>query len=146
MDLHGQKKLAAKTFNVGKKRIKLNTEKIDKLKDAITRFDIRKLEGTAVIVKQKKGVSRVRAKKIADQKRKGRKKGAGSKKGPKYSRISRKRLWINKVRIQREFIKELKEKSILSKEFYRKIYSMVGGGFFRSRAHLKLYITNKLEK
>ena len=146
MDLYGQKKLAARTFKVGKKRIKLNTEKIDKLKDAITRFDIRKLKGTAIIVENKKGVSKARSNKLKEQRKKGRKKGPGSKKGPKYSRISRKQLWINKVRIQRRFIKELKDKEILSKEMYRKIYNMVSGGFFRSKAHLKLYITTKLEK
>jgi len=146
MDLYNQKKLAARTFKVGKKRIRINTLKKDKLKDAITRFDIRKLEGTAIIVNKKKGVSRVRAEKIRQQKKKGRKKGPGSKKGPKYSRLSRKGLWISKVRIQRRFIKELKDKEILDTELYRKIYNMVSGGFFRSKAHLKLYITNKLEK
>ena len=109
MDLYGQKKLAARTFKVGKKRIKLNTEKIDKLKDAITRFDIRKLKGTAIIVENKKGVSKGRSNKLKEQRKKGRKKGPGSKKGPKYSRISRKQLWINKVRIQRRFIKEFQE-------------------------------------
>lgn len=146
MNLNNQKKLAAKTFKVGKKRIKLNPEKKDKLKDAITRFDIRKLKGTAITVESKKGVSKARSNKLKEQKKKGRKKGPGSKKGAKYSRISRKQLWINKVRIQRKLIKELKQKSILSKEFYRKIYNMISGGFFRSKAHLKLYITNKLEK
>jgi large subunit ribosomal protein L19e len=146
MNLKNQKKLAAKTFKVGKKRIKFNPEQKDKIKNAITRFDIRKLKGTAITVKNKKGVSRVRANKIKEQKKKGRKKGPGSKKGAKYSRISRKQLWINKVRIQRKLIKELKDKSILSKEFYRKIYNMISGGFFRSKAHLKLYITTKLEK
>jgi large subunit ribosomal protein L19e len=146
MDLHNQKKLAARTFKVGKSRIKLNPDKKDKLKDAITRFDLRKLEGTAIIIENKIGVSKARSNKLKEQRRKGRKKGPGSKKGAKYSRISRKQLWINKVRIQRKLIKELKQKNILSKEFYRKIYNMVSGGFFRSRAHLKLYITTKLEK
>jgi large subunit ribosomal protein L19e len=146
MDLFNQKELAARTFKVGKKRIKLNPSKQDKLKDAITRFDLRKLKGTAITVKNKKGVSTVRANKLKEQKKKGRKKGAGNKKGPKYSRISRKQLWINKVRTQRKLLKELKDKSILSKEIYRKIYNMISGGFFRSRAHLKLYITTRLEK
>ncbi|MDD4353308.1 MAG: 50S ribosomal protein L19e [Candidatus Nanoarchaeia archaeon] len=146
MDLFNQKELAARTFKVGKKRIKLNPDKQDKLKDAITRFDLRKLKGTAITVKNKKGVSTVRANKLKEQKKKGRKKGAGNKKGPKYSRISRKQLWINKVRTQRKLLKELKDKSILSKEIYRKIYNMISGGFFRSRAHLKLYITTRLEK
>jgi len=146
MDLANKKKLAAKTFKVGKKRIKFNLEKKDKLKEAITRFDLRKLKGTGIIIEQKKGISTGRLKKVKEQKKKGRRKGPGSKKGPKYSRISRKDLWIRKVRIQREFIKELKTKSILSNELYRKLYRMITGGFFRSRAHLKLYINNVLEK
>lgn len=146
MPLKSQKKLIAKTFKVGKKRIKLNPEKQDKIKEAITRFDLRKLKGTAIIVEKKTGVSRVRARKKHEQKKKGRQKGPGSKKGAKYSRIPKKELWMNKVRIQRDLIKELKIKSKITNEFYRKLYNMIKGGFFRSKVHLKLYITNKLEK
>lgn len=146
MDLNSQKKLAAKALKVGKNRIKLHPDKSDKLKEAITRFDLRKLKGTAITVDPIKGISKARTQKAKEQKRKGRRKGPGSKKGAKYSRISKKELWMNKVRIQREFIKELKSKSILSTEEYRKIYRMISGGFFRSKAHLKLHITAKKEK
>ena len=146
MNLNNQKKLAAKTFKVGKNRIKLNPKESEKLKEAITKFDLRKLKGIAITIEQKTGISTGRKKKAKEQKKKGRRKGAGTKKGAKYSRIKKKTLWINKVRIQRKLIKELKDKGKLNNEVYRKLYKMISGGFFRSKAHLKLYIISKLEK
>ncbi len=145
MKQKNQKDLIARTLKVGRKRIKLDAEKSEVLKEAITRADLRSLVGTAVKVSKKKGVSRVRVRARKAQQKKGRRKGPGSKKGAKYSRITRKELWMNKVRVQRRFLSELKEKSKVTLVQYRRLYRMITGGFFRSKAHLKLYIS-KMEK
>ncbi|VVB76580.1 50S ribosomal protein L19e [Candidatus Tiddalikarchaeum anstoanum] len=147
MSMKNQKMLIARMLKgVGRRRIKINPEKKDVIKDAITRADLRSVIGTTILIKKKTGISRGRAKIRKEQTRKGRRKGPGSKKGAKYSRISRKRLWINKVRVQREFLKNMKLKNKIKKEDYRKFYRMIGGGFFRSVAHLKLYISSKVGK
>ena len=111
MKLNKQKKLASKVFQRGINRIKFDPKKLEEIKEAITRSDIRALKITkAIKPKQKKSVSRVRARKLLEQKRKGRKTGAGSREGKKTARLTKKRKWINKVRIQREFVKTLRDK------------------------------------
>ena len=141
MKLNSQKRIAASKMKVSKKRIKFDVERLDDIKEAITKFDIISLvkEG-AIKVKQKKGVSRARAKKQAIQKSKGKRKGHGSRKGSKKTRTKKKKTWMQGVRLKRRFIKELKEKSLVNNQVYRELYRKIGGGFFRSKRHIKLYV------
>ena len=67
-------------------------------------------------------------------------KGDGSRKGTAKARTPPKRDWINKVRLQRKFLTELKIKGLISSHTYRELYLKVKGGFFRTRNHLKYYI------
>jgi len=92
----------------------------------------------AIKIKRVKGSSKLRARKRKVQKRKGRQKGPGSKKGKQRSG---KREWMNKIRVQREFLKELRDKNIIDKKVYRNLYLKSKGGFFRSKRHIKLYLT-----
>jgi len=78
------------------------------------------------------------------QKKKGRQKGEGSRKGKKKAG---KKEWMNTIRIQRAFLKELRAKKIIDKKIYRNLYLKSKGGFFRSKNHIKLYISeHKLGK
>ena len=137
-----QKKLAAKVAKKSLKKIKLDMTKYDEIKEAITRVDIKALIKSGVIsVEQDKGVSRSRAKKNRKQRVLGRKKGHGSRKGSANARFSDKRKWINKIRLQRLFLNGLKQNNKLAKEDYKNLYRKAKGGFFRSKRHIKLYIT-----
>ena len=92
-----QRKLAAKVMKCGVKRVWIadNPSVHEKVEEAVTRDDIRELVRFNGIQKiQKKGVSRGRARAIAEQKKKGRRKGHGSRKGAKGARTPKKRLWI----------------------------------------------------
>ncbi len=141
MDLSLQKRLAASVSDCSEKRIKFDNERLDEIKEAITKADIRGLiKDKAIIVKQKKGSSRFRARKKKKQKSKGRQKGFGSRKGKKKARMQQKKNWVNKVRLQRNFLSVLKDKGIITKPIYRGLYTKVKGGFFRSKRHIKLYI------
>jgi large subunit ribosomal protein L19e len=143
MKLDKQKKLAAKVFGVGKKRVTFDEDKLSEIKEAITRSDIRSLRVLKAIKKnQKNSVSRVRARKVLKQKRKGRKTGPGSREGKKTARLGRKRSWINKIRIQRSFAKELRDKKLISLSNYRLVYRRIKGGYFRSKGHIKTYLTD----
>jgi large subunit ribosomal protein L19e len=86
------------------------------------------------------GSSRVRARKTSAQKRKGLRRGAGSRKGKSSPT---KESWMIKVRAQRLFLKELKEKEHIAQDTYRSLYMKSKGGFFRSRRHIKLFIDDK---
>jgi large subunit ribosomal protein L19e len=141
MKLKLQKKLAADVLKCSKNRIALDITRLDDIKEAITKADIRSLISEGAIKKKPtKSTSRVRARKIALQKRKGRRKGLGKRKGKKTARLSKKESWINRIRTQRQFLKELKDKDIISSAVYQQLYMKSKGGFFRSKRHIKLYI------
>lgn len=148
MRLTSQRRIAAQILKVGRNRIVFDQSKLNEIKEAITKSDLRSLIGSKVIkAKAIKGVSRVRARKLKVQKSKGRRKGPGSKKGKKTARMPRKKIWTLKVRTQRKFIKLLREKKIIVPNVYRNIYNKVKGNFFRSRRHIKLYLEeHKLTK
>jgi len=141
MKLRLQKKLAAKLFKSSKKRVKFEPTVLDEIKEGLTRDDVRSMIDRGLIhLNQKKGVSRVRAKKKQAQRVKGLRKGPGKRKGTKNARTPNKGLWIIKIRLQREFLKELYDKKIITTKVYRNLYLKAKGGFFRSKRHIKLYI------
>ena len=56
------------------------------------------------------------------------------------ARLPRKKRWINRIRVQREFLSHLKGKGAIDRKAYRDIYLKSKGGFFRSKRHIKVYI------
>lgn len=141
MNLKNQRKLAARILNVGKTRIWFDPNRLTEIKEAITGKDIGSLiKDKAVQAKPKVGVSRGRARKLHEQKKKGRRKGVGSRKGKATARSNPKRGWMNRVRMQRNFLRNLKDKKYIDNSIYRMLYRKIKGGFFRSKRHLKLYL------
>jgi large subunit ribosomal protein L19e len=140
-NLDFQKKIASSVLKCSPKRIVLDSDELESIKEAITRSDVKSLisEGT-ISKKQKKGVSRARANVIKKQKAKGQRKGHGSRKGKATARTPKKETWMKKIRSQRELIKELKDSKLIDNKVYRNIYLKSKGGFFRSKRHIKLYL------
>ena len=144
VDLRTQKNVVRSLFKVGYKRIKFDTEKLSEIKEAITKKDIKGLVNKGAIkILPKRGSSRSRARKILIQKRKGRRKGMGSRKGKSNARLNSKKNWINKIRVLRRFLKKLKEKRLINNRNYKELYLKAKGGFFRSERHLKTYINER---
>jgi len=146
--MKSKKRLAAKILKVSPKKVKFNKEALGEINKAITRASIRGLIATNQITQSKKQLhSRSGARKIAAQKKKGRRKNQGSRKGTFNARLNQKKEWINRVRVQRQFIKHLKEKKVITPVNFRLIYLKIKGGLFRNKRHLKLYLEeNKLTK
>jgi large subunit ribosomal protein L19e len=139
-----QKRLAARLLKVSPKKIRLDPERLEDIKESITKLDIRGLISTKAITKSKKpGPSRSRARKKALQRVKGRQRGHGSRKGTQKTRVKKKQTWIFKIRKQRALIKELKQGEKITAEVYRTLYKKCSGGFFRSVRHIKLYVNEK---
>lgn len=144
MKLRIQKRLAAGVLNTSQSNIRFDESRLEDIKESITKIDIKSLiKDKAIWAKEKPGASRGRARKRQLQRSKGKRKGQGSRKGRATSRNPRKRLWVAHVRKQRDLIKTLKEKGILSKEGHSSLYKKIKGGFFRSERHLKGYINEK---
>ncbi|MBI2109798.1 50S ribosomal protein L19e [Candidatus Woesearchaeota archaeon] len=141
MTLQTQKRLAAQLLGIGETRVHLDPNKLEDIQKAITKKDIRHLIGLGYIKKlPETGVSRFRIRKIKAQKRKGRRKGLGSRKGGRLARTPRKRAWINTVRSQRAYIKKFRTNELITKPVYRELYKKSKGGFFRSVRHIRLYM------
>ena len=138
MELNQVKRLAAAVLKIGESRVRIKDR--EKAGQAMTRDDVRALiKQGKIIVKPVFGISKVRARKLKAQKKKGLRSGRGTRKGSKKSRTPRKKLWMRKVRALRR--KLTKTKPELKPGAYRKLYNMIKGGYFRDKGHLSLYIT-----
>jgi len=130
-----QKRVAADLLGCGVNRVRFDQERIDEIAEAITREEIRYLIKDGAIYKApEKGVSRARTR------AKKRKRGPGSRKGAKYSRVSRKEQWMAKVRAQRKRLKELRDRKLITASDYRRVYMMVKAGAFKSVAAMMEFI------
>ena len=139
-----QKRLASQIFKCSPKRVKIDPEKISDIKEAITKADIKQLISQGIIKKlPARGISRARIRMHADQKRRGRRVGPGTRKGKQTARLPRKQDWMTRIRKQREFLMELRTKELVTKEVYNDLYRKSKGGFFRNKRHLKLYINEQ---
>ncbi len=140
-DLTLQKRLAGDVLSVGPKRIRFDPARLNDIKAAITKTDIRGLVRSGVISAiPVKGVSRVRARKNAVQRSKGLRKGPGSHEGKATARAPGKDLWMAKVRAQRKFLKQLKDDGVLTPASFKQLYRRSKGGYFRSIRHIKLFM------
>ena len=132
MNLGKKRKLAMRTFNVGLERIVFLESKLDEIKDAITKQDIRDLEKSgAIIIKERKGRTKVR-------KKAGRSVGNVRKKVKK-----RKRSYIILTRKLRGHLKSIYSGGQISKGDLENMRKKIRNKFFRSKSHLKEYLGGK---
>ncbi|MEM2077682.1 MAG: 50S ribosomal protein L19e [Thermosphaera sp.] len=147
-DLSLQKRLAAEVLGVGVSRIRIDPARADDVSAAITREDIKKLikEG-AIWVEPVHGIAGVSSKVRRVQRSKGRRRGHGKRKGVKTARLEEKEAWMARIRRMRRFLRYLRDKNMIDKRTYRRLYRLAKGGAFKSLASLKLYLReNKILK
>ena len=141
MSLRSQRRLAAEILKVGLNRVWIDPDRMEEVESAITREEIRKLihEG-AIRALKKKGVSRARARIIHEKKRKGLRRGPGSRSGTRKARLPRKRMWMMRIRALRRRLRELKSRRLIVEGAYRRLYIMAKSGAFKSIAEMERYI------
>lgn len=141
MKLKVQKRLAAAVLKCSPKRVWFDEERLSDIKESITKQDLKGLiaEGT-IRLKPVKSISQGRARKKKIQKSKGLQKGHGSRKGSSHAGNPKKTEWMKKIRVQRRFIKLLREKQLVDRKTYQQLYLKAKGGFFRSKRHIKIYL------
>ena len=127
MNLAKKKELAARTLNVGKSRVTFVRARLDEIKEAITRQDIRDLKASgAIYIKEPSG----RKKNV---KRKHRRRTGKIKK--KVSK--RKKDYVIMTRKLRKYISELKKQGKISNEEFKDIRKNIRNKIFKSKSHLK---------
>lgn len=132
-----QKMIASRILKCGVTRVWLDPSRMADIEEAITASDVRALISKGLVKKlPKQGLSNYRKKKLRAQKRKGRRKGHGKRKGSMGVRINRKRAWIKKIRIARSILSQLRDSGELKSSDYRSLYRRAKGGLFRNRAHV----------
>ncbi len=129
MNLGKKKKLAERTFKVGKDRIVFLKSGLEDIKDAITKQDMRDLQKMGVIIiKKRKGRKKVG---------KGRKRTVGNvRKRPK----KRKQQYVKITRKLRGYVSELKKQGKISGEEARDLRKKIRNKSFRNKSHLKEHI------
>jgi large subunit ribosomal protein L19e len=139
-NLTNQRRLAAQIMKVGKNRVWIDPQRTEDVEGAITREEVRKLVHEKVIAASPiQGVSRGRAKIIQAKKRKGRRKGQGSKSGTPRAVISKKDAWMKKIRSLRRRLRELKANRTITEGNYRELYMIAGSGRFASISEMERY-------
>lgn len=134
-NLSNKKALAARTLNVGKKRIYFNSDNLTEIKEAITKQDIRDLysEG-AIRIKPIKGRKKI--------------KGRKTKRGPgkiKRTINRRKQTYVKITRKLRSYLKELKRIEAIENTLYIELRKKIRMREFKSKAHLKEYLKDYKE-
>ena len=141
MSLKSQRRLAAEILKVGESRVWIDPDRMDYVESAITREEIRKLIHEKVVkVLPERGVSRARAKVLAEKRKKGLRRGPGGKSGSARSKISKKKAWMNRIRPLRKRLSEFKNSRAITVSTYRKLYDMSESGVFESKSDLERYI------
>jgi len=134
--------MAAEVLGVGESRVWIDPEYLDVVAEAISKEEIRRLVHEGIIrARPERGVSRARARRIRAQKRKGRRRGPGSRSGARGAIMPKQRRWIIRIRALRKRLRHLRDKRAITVRVYRTLYRMASGGAFKSVADLERYIT-----
>ncbi len=138
MQITNQKRIAARLLKCGVNRVWINPSFVDQVASAVQTDDIREfIDEGWIKAKPVKGTSRVRARARLEQKKKGRRKGQGTRSGSSNARNPRKNRWMRTIRSQRRVLKELREEETIEPSQYRRYYLNAKGGSYRSIAHMR---------
>jgi large subunit ribosomal protein L19e len=137
-DVASQKRIAASVLKCGVNRVWFDPARLSDIENAISREDLRALiTDGAIKARQKKGVSRGRARARIAQRSYGHRKGPGKRKGAAGARRPSKTAWVQKIRAIRKVLVELRTAGTITRHLYRILYRKAAGGQFRSVAHMK---------
>jgi large subunit ribosomal protein L19e len=129
MNLSKKKELAKRTFGIGKDRIVFVESRLEDIKEAITKQDIRDLmKDGAIIIRDVGGRKKIRKKSN---------RGTGNiRKGRRVV----KRDYIILTRKLRKHAAEMKKSGEISKDSFKDIRKKIRNKTFRSKAHLREHI------
>jgi large subunit ribosomal protein L19e len=128
MDLRKKKALAIRTFGVGEKRIKFVESRLDEIKEALTKQDMRDLYNDGAII-----IGNIKGRKTKEKKKRNRGAGNVRKKVNK-----RKEKYVALTRKLRKHLKEMEGK--VTKKEKEDLRKKIRNKFFSSKANFKEYI------
>lgn len=127
MELNKIRVLAASTLGIGKGRIVFNNARLNDIKEAMTKQDVRDLVADgSIIVSEVKG-------RLAKEQRKTRRRAGSIKMKP----ASKKRGYMILTRKLRAYLAELLNQNKITKEQFLKLRTEIKARAFKTKAHLK---------
>ena len=136
MNLMKKKLLAARTLKIGKERIMFMQARLNEIKEAITKQDIRDLvKDGAIVVKEIKG-------RLKNKKRKTRRSTGNIRKKPN----TRKKDYVTLTRKLRTYVEYLEKSGKISKDEKKELRKRIRNKDFRSKANLKEHLGDILKK
>jgi len=133
MNLEKKKEIVAKMLGVGKGRVKFDHDRITDIEDAVTKQELRSLikDGAISILPVKGQVTKKEVKR----------RGYGSRKGKKTTRMGKEERWVRQVRALRNYLRTVKGQ--ITNDKYWEAYRKIKGGEIRTVARLKEYLGGK---
>jgi large subunit ribosomal protein L19e len=130
MNLRKKKILAASALGIGKDRIIFNNQRLDEIKEAITKQDIRDLvEAGAISINDIKGRKTV-------VRRKTRRRSGSVRKKVKNSKA----VYVTITRKLRGYVSELRNQEKISDEKFWSLRKNIRARTFKSKSHLKEHL------
>jgi len=145
-DYRLQRRLAAEVLGVGEKRIWINPDPQyrEEIESAVTRRDVMALVKRGIIrVLPARGIHGHASKVRHEQRKKGRRRGYGKRKGHATARRDPKEDWMHRIRKMRRYLRYLRDKGVIDRRTYRRLYMLAKGGTFRDLASLRRYMIDR---
>lgn len=124
------RRLASDIMNVGSNKIRIKPTDIKRAEEALTRSDVTALIKDGIVYKL---LARGRRKK-----EKRRRRGVGHRRGK--STINQKKEWMQRIRSQRKYLRELVTSSQVDKKSKRSLYGKIKSGIFKNKKSIYIYI------
>lgn len=139
MKVDVQRRIAAEVLGVGFNRVWVDPERLEDVQAAMTREDIKALIKDGVIAARPvKGTSRARV-----RLRRRKRRGPGSFKGSLKARMDKGQEWHMRIRALRRELKRLRDRRLIARSTYRRLYRLAKGGVFGSVRELRAYIRSR---
>lgn len=129
MSIASVRRLAADLFGIGENKIRISPDHLGEAEGALTREDVRGLIQKGIVTKAK---PQGRASTNKDKAR-----GMAHRRG---NRIPSKVAWMEKVRSQRRFLKDLLAGGVLKRADKWNVYMKIKSGMFKSKRAMLLYL------
>jgi large subunit ribosomal protein L19e len=132
MKLDQKKELASKVLGIGKGRVIFNRERLDEIKEAITKQDIRDLVAAGTI-----SIREVKGKRAVERRVNRRRSGSIRKKVRQG-----KREYILRTRKLRHYLAELEKQGKITREQRLTLRKQIKASVYRTKAHMKEHISS----
>jgi large subunit ribosomal protein L19e len=132
MSMDTIRRLAADILDVGERKVRISPEGVKEAEKAMTRSDVRELIHKGIITK-----APIQGRRKKERRRR---RSTGSRKGTAKTRAGGKAVWMEKVRSQRAFLKQLLAENAFEPKHKRILYMRIKSGLFRSKRAFLAYL------